>query len=381
MNDVLLTVSGNIAPDIQEQIARGERPTADYVAMARAFGADLIDYNAARQQNGALGRLLEKVGGPNLLLAWSCFQRRHRYRLIFSDGEQVGIPLALMLKMAGRGRAARSTVAARRPRHYMIGHILSVPKKQLFFDRLALQSHIDTFFVYSSWQKQFIEERWRVPQERVVFTPFMVDADFFSPAELVKTDALLALEEQSRPVICSVGLEFRDYPTLMTAVRGLNVQVVIAAASPWSKRADTTLGQEIPENVHIQRFTQFQLRHLYALSQFMVMPLYEVAFQAGVTAILESMAMARPVICSRTTGQTDVIRHGENGLYVPPGDAGALRAAIQQWLEQPAELQRLGANARRCIEEEMSLAAYVERLNRYVRQARHDQPLAQGASY
>jgi glycosyltransferase involved in cell wall biosynthesis len=379
MNDVLLTVSGTIEPDIDGQIARGERPTADYVAMARAFGADLIDYNTARRQGGAFGRFLERVGGPNLLLAWSCFRRRHRYRLIFSDGEQVGIPLALMLKTAGSGRAPTVSATGGPPRHFMIGHILSVPKKQLFFDHLALHSHVDAFFVYSTWQKQFIEERWGIPGQRVVFTPFMVDADFFSPDELVKTDALLALEEQPRPVICSVGLEFRDYPTLMAAVRGLDVQVVIAAASPWSKRADTTQGQEIPENVHIQRFTQFQLRHLYALSRFMVMPLYETPFQAGVTAILEAMAMARPVICSRTTGQTDVIRHGENGLYVPTGDAGAMRAAIQQWLEQPAELRRLGTNARRCIEEEMSLARYVERLNRYVRQARRDEPLVQGA--
>jgi glycosyltransferase involved in cell wall biosynthesis len=376
MNDVLLTVSGNIDPDVEEQIARGERPTADYVAMARSFGADLIDYGAARAQSGAFGSVLEKVGGSNLLLAWSCFQRRRRYRVIFTDGEQVGIPLALMLKMADRGRATLPAATSSRPRHLMIGHILSVAKKQPFFDYLGLQSHIDCFFVYSTWQKKFIEDRWQVPPERVIFTPFMVDADFFSPGHLVKTDALLALEEQPTPVICSVGLEFRDYPTLMTAVRNLDVKVVIAAASPWSKRADTTQGQEIPANVHIQRFTQFQLRHLYALSRFMVMPLYEVPFQAGVTAILEAMAMERPVICSRTAGQNDVIRDGENGVYVPPGDAGALRAAIQRLLQQPAEVRRLGLNARRCIETEMSLAGYVERLNQFVRRARRDKAVA-----
>lgn len=369
MNDVLLTVSGTIDPDIQGQIARGERPLADYMAMARSFEADLLDYTSARQQSGTFGRLLEKIGGPNLLLAWSCFQRRRHYRVIFTDGEQVGIPLALMLKIADRGRGTGQRGASNRPSHLMIGHLLSVGKKKPFFDRLAVQSHIDTFFVYSTWQKDYIEKRWAVPPERVVFTPFMVDADFFSPVELVKTDALLALEKQPKPVICAVGLEFRDYPTLMTAVRDLDVQVVIAAASPWSKRADTTQGQNIPENVCIQRFTQFQLRHLYALSRFMVMPLYDVPFQAGVTAILEAMAMEKPVICSRTAGQIDVIHDGHNGLYVPPGDAGALRAVINQLLQQPGEVRRLGLSARRCIEEEMSLARYVERLSGYVRQA------------
>ena len=169
MNDVLLTVSGVIDPDIEGQIARGERPQADYVAMAQTFGADLIDYAAARRQAGLLGKLLEKIGGANLLLAWVCFRLRKKYRVIFTDGEQVGLPLAFLLKFGSLGK---------RPRHLMIVHILSVGKKMILMDWFKLQSHIDVFFAYSTWQKRFIEERWGVPPERSVFTPFMVDADF-----------------------------------------------------------------------------------------------------------------------------------------------------------------------------------------------------------
>ncbi len=132
-----------------------------------------------------------------------------------------------------------------------------------------------------------------------------------------------------------MGLEFRDYPTLIEAVRDLDIQVVIAAASPWSKRADTTQGQQIPSNVVVRRFSQFELRDLYAACQTMVMPLYEVNFQAGVTAILEAMAMGLPVICSQTPGQTDVIVAGETGVYVTPGDPAALKNAILELLKQP----------------------------------------------
>src|SRR5205823_8678819 len=130
--------------------------------------------------------------------------------------------------------------------------------------------------------------------------------------------------QSDRPHICAVGLEARDYPTLIQAVSGLDLEVTIAAASPWSKRSDTTEGEAIPENVRVSRFTQFDLRQLYADCQFMVMPLYDVNFQAGVTAILEAMAMSRAVICSRTPGQTDVIVDGETGLYVPTSDPQAL---------------------------------------------------------
>jgi glycosyltransferase involved in cell wall biosynthesis len=351
MTSVLLTVSGVVAPDIAEQVARGARPRADYYELASAFGADLIDYAEAQRSAGWFGRLLGRAGGPELTLAWVCFKRRGRYRTIFTDGEQIGVPLAWLNKFFGAG--------SRGPRHLMIVHILSVKKKMLFFDRFGIQSHIDRFFVYSTWQKRFIESRWQIAPERVVFTPFMVDTRFFAPDQVTPNPS-------AKPLICSVGLEARDYPTLLMAVRGLEASVTIAAASPWSKRSDSTQDQEIPENVAVQRFSQFELRQLYADSRFMVMPLHNVEFQAGVTAILEAMAMGRAVICTRTPGQTDVIIDGETGLYVPAGDPSALRAAIERLLADPAEAERMGQAGRRLVEQSMSLDCYVERLRSFV---------------
>ena len=58
MNDVLLTVSGIIPAGIEEQIARGDRPVPDYIAMAHAFEADLLDIAVARKRTGRFGRLL-----------------------------------------------------------------------------------------------------------------------------------------------------------------------------------------------------------------------------------------------------------------------------------------------------------------------------------
>ena len=356
MNDVLLTVSGEIAPDIQGQIARKERPQADYFAMAQAFQADLLDYRAARDKAGWFGRFLKRLGGPNLLLAWVCFTQRRRYRVIFTDGEQIGLPLAFFLKFFG-GRA--------RPRHLMIVHILSVGKKMALLDFLGLQSHVDIFFTYSTWQKTFIQNRWHLPPERVVFTPFMVDADFYDPKVQIDRCNPPSGGGQTRPMICAVGLEARDYPTLIAAARGLDVEVVIAAGSLWSKRANTVEGQAIPENVRVGRFSYDELRCLYAQSEFMVVPLYKVNFQAGVTAILEMMSMGKAVICSRTPGQSDVVVEGETGLYVQPGHPEALRTAILDLLARPEEAKRMGAQARKLILNEMSLECYVNRLKHY----------------
>ena len=360
MNDVLLTVSGTIPDDLEGQIARGERPLTDYVAMSKKFGADLIDYQKARQQTGVLGKLMEKIGGPKLLLAWACYKLRHQYKFIFTDGEQIGIPLAFFFKfLAGK----------KRPQHLMIVHILSVGKKMALIDTFKLQNKIDIFFVYATRQKEFIEDRWNVPSERVVFTPFMVDADFFRKDQVDGTNLPAILDEVKRPYICSVGLEFRDYPTLIKAVKGMDISVIIAAGSPWSKRADSTEDQEIPDNVYVSKFTQYELRQIYAESTFLVMSLYDVEFQAGVTALLEGMSMEKAVVCTRTKGQTDVVVDGETGIYVPPNNPGVLKDTITQLLNDPACMERLGRAGRQRIENEMSLDCYIDRLDIFVQQA------------
>lgn len=357
----LLTVSGTIPETLTADLKQRHRPLPDYVAMATTFPADLIDYAMARPVAGRLGRLLEALAGPNLMLAWACFRLRHHYHVLFTDGEQVGLPLAAFLKFLGRNRD--------RPRHLMITHLISVPKKQVLLDRLHLQTHIDRFLVYASWQKHFIERRWQLPPERVNFTPFMVDGAFFTPAATEKGDPLPeSIRDLQPPLISAVGLEFRDYPTLLEAARGLDLQVVIAAASPWSRREDTTAGHEIPDNVLVRRFSQHDLRRLYQISEFVVMPLYNVNFQAGVTAILEAMAMGKAVICSRTPGQTDILVDGQTGLYVPPEDPDALRRAIRFLHQNPDEAARMGAAARRQVEAELDLRHYARRLAQIVQE-------------
>ena len=354
---VVLTVSGFIAADIREQISSGKRPRADYLELARGFDADLLDYAEARTIAGRMGAVLEKLGGPNLVLAYACWKVRKSYRAIVTDGEQIGLPLAVLLKLTPGAR----------PRHLMIVHVISEPKKTFFLDWLGVQSAIDRFITYSRWQQRFIEDRWKLGRNRVLWTPFMVDQEFFTPKRVMPGSS-------ARPQICAVGLERRDYETLLRAVEGLDVHVVIAAASPWAKRAEGVATENVPDNVTVKKYTQYELRQLYADSLFMVMPLENVKFQAGVTAILEALAMQRAVICSRVPGQTDVVVDGSNGRYVTPGNPVALRAEITRLLSDPNEASKLGANGRKLIEDQMSLNLYVERLRGFLQEAVNDGP-------
>src|SRR5437879_271955 len=162
--------------------------------------------------------------------------------------------------------------------------------------------------------------------------------------------------------------ERRDYGTLIEAVRGLDLVVTVAAASAWS-RNDPLPDQTLPANVVKRRLDYRGLRDLYDRSEFVVVPLQDVDFQAGSLVMYEAMAMGKAVIATRTRAHRDgdIVRDGETGLLVPPGDPGALREAIVRLHTDPAAARRMGENARRVVEASLNHDTYVRRMLQIVR--------------
>ena len=71
----------------------------------------------------------------------------------------------------------------------------------------------------------------------------------------------------------------------------------------------------------------------------------------------EAMAHGRPVVASAVGGLLDAVEHERTGLLVPPGDAAALRAAIERLLADARLRARLGAAAREHAGERFSWTA------------------------
>ena len=143
-------------------------------------------------------------------------------------------------------------------------------------------------------------------------------------------------------------------------MRGLDVDVVIASASPWSRRSDNAHSVELPSNVTVTSLTQRELRDQIGKSDLLIMPLKDTDFQAGITTILEAMSMGRPVICSAAVGQTDVVSDGVNGVYVPPGDVAAMRTAIEKLIANPDEAASMGKLGRELAEERADVRVYAD---------------------
>ncbi len=68
----------------------------------------------------------------------------------------------------------------------------------------------------------------------------------------------------------------------------------------------------------------------------------------------EAMAHGRPVVAGAVGGLLDLVVHEETGLLVPPRDVEALRAALHRLLDDDELRARLGANARKRAEENLS---------------------------
>ena len=66
--------------------------------------------------------------------------------------------------------------------------------------------------------------------------------------------------------------------------------------------------------------------------------------------LLEAFAYACPVVATPVSGVRDLVVDGANGLLAPPGDVGALRAALARLFNERGLADRLGAAARETAE-------------------------------
>jgi glycosyltransferase involved in cell wall biosynthesis len=87
--------------------------------------------------------------------------------------------------------------------------------------------------------------------------------------------------------------------------------------------------------------------------------------------VFEYLAAGRALIATRVGVVPEILTDGEHALLVPAGDAGALAAALERALGDPALRARLGAAGRRLVLERYSGARVAEALEaHYARMAR-----------
>jgi glycosyltransferase involved in cell wall biosynthesis len=194
--------------------------------------------------------------------------------------------------------------------------------------------------------------------------PFGVDTVRFRPVPARRRPAAFPAPERG-PVGLFVGrlVGYKGLDVLLEAARAVQHSLVIAGDGPL--RPDLTrriteagLGERV---VLAGEVSEGDLPLYYRAADYVVLPSTTSAEMFGVV-LLEAMACGKPVISTAlTTGVSEVNVADTTGLVVPPGDALALRGAMERLVGDPGLRARLGAAGRERVERNYTLEQMVGR--------------------
>jgi glycosyltransferase involved in cell wall biosynthesis len=350
-------VGAHVKPDMLEGFRSGTKPRPEYFTFLQRNDATLLHLGDLDASRNRLARFFVSKNQFSFALSALALAARPRFSAFLTSGEDVGMPLALL-----------ALLRARRAPIYVITHgsYFGSGKFRTFVQVLKRTRTVH-FLCLSETLRQRLIREFEVPEDRAHNTSYYLDSDYFSSR---------ATPAQP-PIVASVGAANRDYRTLVKAAEPLGVRMKIAADSAWFKIKVDVQDDVLPPNIELGSFDYAGLRELYAASTFVVVPLYRGKHASGYTAIVEAMAMARPVIATDTEGNSDFLIHGENGFYVEPGDVEGLRGKMKWLLDNPEQAQAMGQRARARVEQFFSIDAYCARVEAVIRgDSRHDPQLA-----
>lgn len=203
-------------------------------------------------------------------------------------------------------------------------------------------SSVDLIFVSTTIEIQSYSERLSINQNILKFLPFHTN--------VVKP----AIVQNKNGYIFSAGRTGRDYKTLVEAVDGLDIQVIIVSDSKSIR------GINLPENVTLyENIPYSRYRELLAACRIVVVPLEEHIYASGQVVILEGMALGKPVITTRSVGTVDYIQAGDNGMLTSAYNVNELRTAITSILDNADLELKLGNNAFNTVVQKHTFEIYL----------------------
>lgn len=337
-----------VGPENKDRIAdsvAGLAPRLDYRLVAEQLDATVVECAPPPTafRGHKVSRVLRSLAG-NFRAALSVIRQIPSDGIVYSTGETWGLPMALIGAFLHRRRFV----------HAVYVHRVFSPAWLRF---LRITHHwlaVDGWICVTQRQAQQLRQTIDPARSPAVAISQGVDTTFFDPGKASSSDM--------PPFILSVGAEMRNYELLLEAVRHLDQHVVIKASSAWmaAGRGELTA---IPANVQViaQRLSYAELRDLYVNATLVVTPVVETLQAAGITTILEAMAMGKCVIATRSSGLPDILVHDQTGVIVEP-DVEALAEAISMLMAAPQRRAALGYAAQQAVSTSTSVVEHARQV-------------------
>jgi glycosyltransferase involved in cell wall biosynthesis len=195
--------------------------------------------------------------------------------------------------------------------------------------------------VISENVRKLVIQKGKVPPEKVELIYNGIDFDKFNPEKHLNCQNIAAEKIfQGNPIIGSVGrLEPRKgYRYLIEAFQKVkcsekNAQLIIVGSG---KPEDLPIDDRLRDSITlISAFDDIP----FFLSRIDLFVLPSIEEGLGI-AILEAMAMKKPVIATKVGGIPEIIKDGENGVLVPSCDSHALAKAILDTWRDPDQRKK-----------------------------------------
>ena len=332
----------NSRRELAAQAARGEAPDSTLLGQNH-LGELGID---ARLHDPALTR---RGGGR---LRWNLREVTLPWELV--DADVAFTPLAALLPLAARAR--------RRPRVVVVNYGLCTIWDRSSRARRALLGaslrSAAAVVCLGESQRERLEEQTGARATTVLLG---IDERYFTPRA--------APTGVGDPYVLAVGKDLaRDYATFAAAVSRLGVRAEIAA---YSRNLE---GVRLPAETRARVVGPAKLRELYAGAACVVVPQRRPEYPygsegGGLTSVLETLAMARPLVATERPILDDYVTDGETALLVPPEEPEALAAAIERVVQDDELARRLGAAGRRRVEEALTTRHFADRIAPVLRAA------------
>ena len=205
---------------------------------------------------------------------------------------------------------------------------------------------------YSPHEADVVREWLGADGPPVVFVPFGVDIERFRPATDGRPEA----------DVVSVGADPRRDFELLAAVatRHPNLTFHIVASADRARSLAAA-----PGNVDVETDVPLEtVRARLASARVVALPVRDNTYSGATTVLLQAMAMAKPVVVSRTEAiaRGYALEDGVNCRLVAPGDLDAFERALVETLTGADAAAALGIRARETVERNFSWERYTDAL-------------------
>ncbi|MGP4671897.1 glycosyltransferase family 4 protein [Agrobacterium salinitolerans] len=303
------------------------------------------------RRDASFGALLRGAADV-VAVAWQLSREARRYDVICANSQKALFVCAL------------AATFSRRPLVWILHDIVTDPafsaanrRASLAFARLFAR-----LVAVNSEEtgRAFIEAGGEADKVRIVYNGFdPAKARIYEPGAAARLRAELGLGPQ--PLVGLFGRlsEWKGQHVFLDAIAAMEgVQAVIVGGALFGQEAYEARIREQASRLGLEgrvRFLGFRPDVPELMAAMDVVAHTSIVAEPFGRVVVEAMMCGRPVVATRGGGVTEIIRDGETGLLVPPGNASALAAAIGRVLSQPALAERLARKGRKDVSQRFSL--------------------------